>query len=663
MLVSPAKLFFPRLLLCLLAVGLLSSPTRSSADDAAVAEKPSATTEVKEDKAEEAEEAEVSKSDDAKETKDTEKGEKSEPKKKSLAERIAEARAAKAEGDEQLDKARLALIVLSDSMPESPGVMGPFGDQQLDLRSTIARLERAAEDDDIHGLVLKIQSPAIGRGKINELREAIKRFRKSDKKVYAQLDMAMPTDYLIAAACDEIVMPESGTLLLPGMHLEAMFYKGLLDKVGIEADFIHMGEAKGAAEPMTRKSFSEPVRKNLSAMVDDLYEQMVETVSFDRPITREQATAAIDQGLITATKAKELGLIDRVAYASDLKADLGKALNAEQLVYVLNYGKQKVDTDFSGPTGLLKLLKLMSGSSQKDRSSGKKIAIVYAVGPITTGESEQSMFGATNMGSTTIVNALREANDDEDVAAIVLRIDSPGGSAIASDLMWSQIQATEKPVVASMGDVAASGGYYIAMGTDKIFAEPTTITGSIGVVGGKMALKGVYDKLGLTIDTISRGKNAGVFSTTNKFSQSERDVIRDMMQDTYQQFTSKAAEGRGMPVEQLKKLAGGRVYSGRQAKANGLVDELGTLHDAIAEAKKMAGIDADKEVKIKSLPEPEDFFESLFGDTDAEREVAVRLSLDGFAPELQAIAKQAATLQRVFREPVVLMMPFDLDIK
>lgn len=567
------------------------------------------------------------------------------------------------DGDRKLDKARLALIKLSQSLPESPGVMGPFGDQQLDLRSTIVRLDRAADDDNIHGLVLNIQNPAIGRGKINELRQAIKRFRESGKKVFAQLEMAMPTDYLIASACDEIIMPESGMVLLPGMEIEAMFYKGLLDKIGVEADFIHMGEAKGAAEPMTRTSFSEPVRKNLTAMVDDLYEQMIETVSFDRPISRAQATEAIDKGLLTATIAKELGLIDKLAYSSDLKDDLGDSLDAEELVYVLNYGKKKVDTDFSGPAGFFKLMKLISGGSKKDRSSGKKIAVVYAVGPITTGESEQSMFGATSMGSTTIVNALREANDDDDVAAIVLRINSPGGSAIASDLMWSQIQSIEKPVVASMGDVAASGGYYIAMGTDKIFAEPGTITGSIGVVGGKMALKGAYDKLGLTTDTISRGKNAGLFSSTNKFSKNQRTVIRAMMEETYEQFTSKAAEGREMPIEQLKSLASGKVYSGRQAKANGLVDELGTLHDAIAEAKTLAGIDADKKVKIKTLPEPEDFFESLFGDNDAEKEVEVRLSLEGYSPELEAIAKRAAMLQRVFREPVVLMMPFDLEIK
>ncbi len=560
-------------------------------------------------------------------------------------------------------KVRLAQIVLANSMPESPGVMGPFGDQQLDLRSTLARLEKAAKDDTVEGLVLQIANPAIGRGKVDELRAAISRFRKSGKKVYAQLDMAMPSDYLIAAACDEIIMPESGMVLLPGLRIEAMFYKGLLDKAGVHADFIHMGDAKGAAEVMTRSSFSKPVRENLSAMVDDLYDQMVATVAFDRPITRAQAAAAIDEGLLTAKRAKELGLIDRLAYATDFRKSLGKSYEADELVYVENYGKKQVDTDFSGPAGFLKLLKLMSGGSSSRRSSGKKIAIVYAVGPITTGKSQESLFGGASMGSTTIVKALRDAADDEQVAAIVLRINSPGGSAIASDLMWSQIEAIEKPIVASMGDVAASGGYYIAMGTDKIFAEPNSVTGSIGVVGGKMAMKGLYDKLGVTIDTISRGKNSGVFSGTHKFTEGERKAIVSMMEDTYDQFTSKAAQGREMPVEQLKKLAGGRVYTGRQAKANGLVDEVGTLHDAIAEAKKMAGIADDQKVKIKTLPEPVDFFESLFGDNDAEKEVALRFDLGFLSPELKQIAQRAALLRRVFREPVVLLMPFDLEIK
>ncbi len=561
-------------------------------------------------------------------------------------------------------KVRLAQLVLASALAESPGGTGPFGDLQVDLRTMINRLERAANDSKIDGLVLQIRNPGLGRGKINELREAIKRFRTSGKKVYAELEMAMPADYLIATACDEIVMPESGMLLLPGVSLEGMFFKGLLDKVGIEADFVHMGEAKGAAEPYTRENFSDSVRANLAAMTDDMYDQMVATVAFDRPITKEQATAAIDEGLLTATRAKERGLVDRLAYPTQLRSSLGESYHTDNLVYVQNYGKKKVDTDFSGPTGLFKLLKMMTGASGSGSSSGKKIAIVYAVGAITTGKSETDLFGNTaTMGSTTMVEALRDAAEDEDVAAIVLRIDSPGGSAIASDLIWSQIQAIEKPVVASMGDVAASGGYYIAMGCDKVLAEPTTITGSIGVVGGKMALRGMYEKVGISIDTISRGKNSSLFSPTSKFTPSERRAILNMMQDTYEQFTSKAAEGRSMPVEQLKKLAEGKVYSGRQAKANGLIDQLGTLHDAVAEAKQLAGIDADTEVKIITLPKAPDLFEALFGDNEAEKEVKLKVDLAGISPELQAIASRASTLRRVFREPVVLMMPFDLEVK
>ena len=587
------------------------------------------------------------------------------------AKKTSKAKPTSEKGDKQVkkvekkakSKVRFAQIVLTSSLAESPGSSSPFGDTQLDLQSTIKRIEKAAKDDSIDGLILMIRSPAIGRGKVHELRDAIARYRKSGKKVYADIESAMPSDYLIASACDEIVMPESGMVILPGVRIETMFYKGLLDKLGVHADFLHMGDAKGAAEAITRHDFSKPVRENLTSMVDDLYEQMVETVAFDRPLTREQVIAAIDEGLMGAKRAKKLGFIDQIAYAEDLRKTLSRAHKTNHLVYVENYGKKKVDTDFSGPAGLFKLMKLVTGGSKKSGTKGKKIAVVYAVGAITSGKSRQSLLGAKSMGSDTIVKALREAAADDDIAAIVLRINSPGGSALASDVMWSQIEAIDKPIIASMGDVAASGGYYIAMGTDKIFAEPATITGSIGVVGGKMAMQGLYDKLGVTIGTIGRGKNSGVFSGAHPFSDTERKVILASMQQTYAQFTSKAATGRNMPVEQLRRLAGGRVYTGQQAKANGLVDEIGSLHDALAAAKVMAGMKADDEVKIKAYPEPVDFFESLFGNKDEEKEVAIRLDLGILSPELKAIAGRVNMLQRVFRDPVVLMMPFELEIK
>jgi protease IV len=567
-------------------------------------------------------------------------------------------------------KVRFALLTLKETLAESAGQMGPFGDVQLDLRELVNRLDKAADDKSIGGVVLNIQNPALGRGKIEELRDAIGRFRKSGKKVYAQIESAMPADYMIACACDEIVMPETGIVMLPGIHAEATFYKGLLKKIGLEADFIHVGAYKGAAEPYTREKFSDPVRENMNSMVDSLYDDMVTMIVKSRPLSIAQAKDVIDQGLITATRAKELGLIDRVAYPDALRTELAQAHQAEPLVYVKNYGQKKVDTDFSGPMGFFKLMQVMMGTDTGARKSrGKKIAIVYALGPIMSGESQSDLFGGQIMGSTTIVEALREANDDDEVAAIVLRVDSPGGSALASDLIWHETQVIEKPIVASMGDVAGSGGYYISMGADKIYATPGTITGSIGVVGGKLATSGLYEKLGITTETIERGKNSGLFSSSGKFTPSQRAALEEMMQDIYQQFTRKAADGRDMPLEKLEKLAGGRIYTGRQAKEIGLIDELGTLHDAINEAKKLAGIDEDDEVRIETLPEPTNFFESLFGDMDAEEEVRLPGNLNGLSsledlsPELFDAVRRASRLRAVFDQPAAFVMPFELEIR
>ena len=557
----------------------------------------------------------------------------------------------------------MALLVLKDELPESLDQVGPFGETQVDLRETISRIEKAAEDKSIAGLVLDIRNPTIGRGKLEELRGAIHRFRASGKKVYAQIESAMPADYLVACACDEIVMPDSGDVILPGIHAEAMFYKGLLNKIGVQADFIHMGAYKGAAEPLTEEKFTPPVRENMTALIDSLYDQMVTTIVKDRPLTVAQVKEIIDKGLLTAPQAKKLGLIDRVAYPDQLRADLTESYEANPLVYVENYGQKEVDTDFSGPMGFVKLMQTIMGDGSKGgKSRGKKIAVVYAVGPIVTGKGDEQPFGGEMMGSATIVKALKDAAADKDVVAIVLRIDSPGGSALASDLIWHETQVVGKPIVASMGDVAASGGYYIAMGTDKIIAAPGTITGSIGVVGGKLALKGLYDKVGITTEVIQRGKNSGMFSGSGKFTDSERSVITSMMEETYDQFTTKAAEGRHMPHGKLVELAGGRVYTGLEAKSIGLVDQLGTLHDAVNEAKKLAGLSEDEKVKIEVLPEPTDFFEMLFGQVDKEKEVRLGQGLDMIAPELTDIVRRAYRLRAVFQQPAAFIMPFELDI-
>ncbi len=569
------------------------------------------------------------------------------------------------EAEKKISKTRIAHIKIKGDMPESPGQMTFFGDLGIDLRKTISRIDKAGQDDRIAGLILEIGPASLSRGKLNELREAIGRVRAEGKKVYAHLESALGPQFLLATACDEIIMPEAGMVLIAGVRAEVAYYKDLLSKIGVEADMLHVGESKGAAEPLTRTSMSEPVRKNLTAMVDDLFDQMTTTIATDRDLKVDEVRDLIDTGLLTVTDAHNAGLVDRVAYPDELREQLTKEYEAEDFAYVINYGKKSVDTDFSGPMGMIKLFQQIMGvGSGGGSDKGPKIAVVYAVGPIMSGKSEDNPFTGQLMGSETIVKALNEAADDKQVKAIVLRINSPGGSALASDLIWRATQTIDKPIVASMGDVAASGGYYIAMGADHIVAEPGTITGSIGVVGGKLAMRGMFDKVGITTDKIIRGENSGIFNSTEKFSANEREVVEAMMKDIYRLFTTKAAEGRGMPIEKLESLAGGQIYTGRDAKRNGLIDELGTLKDAIAVAKDFAGIDADTKTGLEILPEPENPLETLFGaDLDKQREVSVLGGISQLAPELAEPLHQAFQLRRVMREPVAVMMPFWLEVK
>ncbi|MEQ8849378.1 signal peptide peptidase SppA [Botrimarina sp.] len=566
--------------------------------------------------------------------------------------------------EEEAKKVRYAWFEIDGVFPESPGGSGPFGELSTDLRKTVARIDEAGEDDKIQGLVVEVGAPQLGSGQQHEVRQAIKRFREKGKRAVALLETAESAGYLIACACDEIVMPESGYLVVPGVRAQPLFFKGMLAKLGLRADFVHVGEAKGAAEPFTRRDWSEPVEENMTALIDDLYEHMVDTITMERPMTRAAVVKAIDRGLLTASQAEEVGLVDRLAYGSSLRGDLEEQIGADSLVFVVNYGKKKVDTDFSGPAGFFKLMGIMAGAKKPSESSSDALALVYAVGPIMTGESEVDPFGSSDsVGSTTIVNALREAADDDDIKAIVLRVDSPGGSAVASDLIWRQVRQIEKPVVASMGNVAASGGYYISMGCDYVYAEPTTVTGSIGVVGGKVAINGLLDKIGITTDLVARGENSGMFSLLDKFSDTERERLVGLMEETYDQFTAKAAEGRGLSQERVKELGGGKVYTGRQAKRLGLVDDLGDLHDAMTKAKELAGIDPDKKLRLETYPEAVDFFESLFGTNDEQREVTVRIET-ALLPELEQITARTAWFRKLFaREPIGLVMPFDLRLE
>ncbi len=584
--------------------------------------------------------------------------------KKSDAAKARKKEAAKADAKAATKKSSIAEISLVGTYPEGPTQPGLFSELQPSLDDMVRRIDTAASDEDVSALVLRIGSLYVGSGQVNELRDAIARVRKSGKPVYATFEMAESGQYLVAAAADELLMPPSGMLLLPGVRMEMMFFKGLLDKVGVEYEVMQMGKYKGAGEPYSRTRMSPALRESLEAIADDRYENLLATLAADRELDKAQVKEILDHGLFTAEAAKEAGLVDELVYRDGIEKLIAGKLGVDEVQFVKNYGKKKVDADFSGVTGMMKFMQLVFGGEPKKAATvKKKIAVVYAVGPIMTGQSASSLFGGQVLGSTTLVEALREAEKDKNVVAIVLRIDSPGGSAVASDLIWREVTRIEKPIIASMGDVAGSGGYYIAMGADKILAEPATITGSIGVISAKPAMGGLFEKIGITTEVISRGERAGLFSLTETMSPEDRKVMQELLEETYDQFVSKAAEGRKMDRDDLESLAQGRVYTGRMAAENGLIDGVGTLADAVIAAKKAVGLKADADVEIQTLPEPKTLFEQLFEEPSAASRTSLQSQLGNVSPELLDALLRAEVYRQLSSEPVLTLMPCDVELK
>ena len=557
-------------------------------------------------------------------------------------------------------KVSWAHIEVKGSYPEGAQMPGLFGDLSESMGDLVARIKKASQDKSVKGIVLRINSPGLGWARLNELKQVIAEARTS-RKVIAQLDDAGTKDLLLASYCDEIVMPESGSVMLLGMRAEVSFYKNLFDKLDVKPDMLRVGEFKSAAEPYNRTEMSPEFREEMEAIIGDYFDQLVDQISKSRKLSRDKVIAIIDNGPYTADAAKKLGLIDKVAYTDQIPEMIKRDQPKIELKLVKRYGKKNVDMDFSGPFGPLNMLSMMMGGGSRSRRSSKpKVAVIYASGMIMTGRSQSSPLGGSILGSDSLVKAINKAATDKTVKVIVLRVDSPGGSALASDLIWRALEKAPQPVVASMGDTAASGGYYISMGADAIFAEPGTLTGSIGVVGGKVALGGLMKKVGVTTSVIKRGKNSGLLSMNNGFSDSERKAMQKMLNKVYEQFTQKAAAGRKMDYDKLEKLARGRVYTGRQALKIGLVDKLGTLEDAIAQAEKLAGVSKDESLERMILPKPVSPLEMLLGPTGADVRSAntAKSVLSALPQPLTQEFKHLSTLQLLAREPVLTLMPF-----
>lgn len=545
---------------------------------------------------------------------------------------------------------------LPDYVPEDP-VTKAFGiKQEQSFTGLLTQLRKAKVDSRIGGVLLDINFPGIGWGKAEELREAIKEFRNSGKPVYAYMEIGTNREYYIATAAEKVYLPPPGDLYVNGFAAEAMFYKGALDKLGIEAEVIQRGtKYKNAPDQYTKKEMGEGQREVINAILDEYYNRYSSGIAESRQKSAEDVKALIDNAPYNATQAKDLGLIDDALYREQvdeaLRSRLGYGTN-EKLRTIRGGEYREVTSDSLG------------------LNKGERVAVIFASGAINIGRSNSSPFGGSMVGSDTVVDAVNDAANDNSIKAIILRVDSPGGSALASDLMWNALEnaKAKKPVVVSMSDVAASGGYYIACNANKIVAEPTTITGSIGVFMGKPVVKGLYDWLGVTNEYVMRGKNAGIFRETEKWTKDERAKMEQSADHIYyDNFIPKVAKGRGKSVEDVDAIGQGRVWTGTQAKQNGLIDEFGGLEKAIQVAKDLAGLPADKDVRRVVFPAPKPFFETFFSEDESSAKTSEQKAQEALAASLPEDARRVFRYARLFdqmkRGEAIMMLPFELEIK
>jgi protease-4 len=499
------------------------------------------------------------------------------------------------------DHSYLVVDIYGDMLEYNPptGMMDKIiaGEPET-LQRILDNLEKASVDDRIDGVIMKLSSSHnANRAKLQEIRMAIKRVQKAGKKVYGFSDSMDRKTYYLAAACDSLFMPPTAYISFIGMSATSVHFKGTLEKLGIRPNLHRIKDYKSAAELVTRKSLSRTVRDNVEWMLEEYWDMFVETLREDRGLNEDDIVNHMNLAVFSASEALEGKLIDSIMYWDDLEDRLKDEDDDElRTVSQCRYAQEKRD--------------------DLDLGGKKKIAVVHAQGMIGGRKSYIDPMLGIVMGHESVVGDLRKANEDEDVVAIVFRIDSGGGDALTSDLISHQVEVVteEKPVVASMVDVAASGGYVIAYRASKIVADPMTVTGSIGSITMKFNSKEFQNKLGITHDFVTKGPKALMFSSVKDFTAEEWERFTEDHWRGFNWWLENVAEHRGMTFQEVERLAHGRVWTGRQAKENGLTDEVGDLHRAIELAKELAEIPADEKVSIVHYPKKKGFLESVMGE-------------------------------------------------
>ena len=532
-------------------------------------------------------------------------------------------------------------------------------------------------------MVLTFDRMELGLGQLEEIRGALKKLKSANKRIYVHTEsMSTPVYALLCAASDLSVTPES-VVWLTGLYGESLYVKGLLDKIGVEGDFLQTGDYKSAAEMITRTGPSVPAEENINWLLDSLYNSIVEMVSQSRGIDAEQVRLLIDNGPYLADCALSARLVDSVKYRDQFISDIKKEFGNNVRINNRYAEKKGPQFNFANPFAFFSIFS--DWAHQRRKVSKDIVALVYVEGMILPGYAQPSLFGGPQAAySGDISKALEKAADDNSVKAVVMRVDSPGGSAEASEIIWNAAQQVKakKPLIVSMGNVAGSGGYYVSCGADAIFADQTTITASIGVVGGKFITTTMWNKLGVNWVGYKRGENADLFNSARRWDDPQRAKIMQYMEKVYTVFKDHVRAARKEKLTKpIEDLAGGRVYTGKQAQQLGLIDRIGSLSEAVEYAAAQASI-SDYEICI--IPRPKDFFttlmENLSGQGEKPSDISMRTSvrlLDLNSPLFQAVLpilkqldpKRASAVRRIvdrieliYREGVVLMMPQEFII-
>jgi protease IV len=587
----------------------------------------------------------------------------------------------KSADSESSGKATVAVFRLHGEVTETPGEVGLlFGSEHgIALKDLVARIKKAADDEAIKGVVLSLDGARLSTSQSEEVRQALSRLRDKGKKFFAHADELSMADYALLSGADRLSVVPTGDVWLTGLYGESPYLRGLLDKLGVQPDFLTCGDYKSAAEMFMREGPSPQAEEMENWLLDGIFRTQLKLIARGRHVDVEKVKSWVDEGPYSAVKAKQAGLIDAVEQKEDFEATL-KAELGDKIKFNHKYGqKSQPDLDLSSPFAALNIWAELLGGAKKKKTYKNSVAIVYVEGEITLGDDSFSFSPLGEPGKTAASSPLRKALDkaaeDDTIKAVVLRIDSPGGSATASEIILNATKRVKakKSFVVSMGSVAGSGGYYVACGADTIYADESTITGSIGVVGGKLATTDLWKKVGVKWKGYQRGANASILSSMQVFTPEQRKRMQSWMDEIYDVFKGHVSEARGNKLKKsIDDLAGGRVYTGQQALELGLVDRIGTLDDAIRFAADEAKL---KDYEIRVVPETKNFLEQLLEEAEGPKEDSHHVSLAGAGqhdtllrtalPYLDSLdPKRVRTVLRALRqletlraEGAVLMMP------